>query len=171
MAWNPLDQPIDFAMIGGILTPGKIDVMGAGTPRNWDQRMGYGLSGSFPVFTGEKLSEFQSRIRLYTAEDWEGWHGFQPVIARPPRGRRPRALDIWHPLLEFCQIRSVVVQDVLQPEEIDDRGTWAAVIKFMVFRKPKITLAKPEASEPKPKDEVEQEIEGLAKEFQKLLGS
>jgi hypothetical protein len=171
MAWNPMDQPVDFASIGGLLTPGKIDIMGAGSPRNWDQRMGYGWSGSFPVFTGMKLSEFSSRIRLYTTEDWDHWDVFKIVVEKPPAGKRPRALDIWHPFLEMLDIRSVVVTDCSQPEPIDELGTHAIVIKWMVFRRPKITLAKPEASEVKPKDEVEQEIEALTKEFNRLKGA
>lgn len=166
-----MDHPIDFAIVGGFITPGKIDIMGAGSPRNWDERMGYGWSGSFPVFTGLKLSKFQSRLRLYTTEDWNDWYAFSSVVEKPPYGKRPRAIDIVHPLLAMPQvdIRSVVVTNVSQAEPIDDLGTWAIVIDWLVFRKPKITLAKPEASEVRPKDEIEQQIEDRMKTFKDLL--
>ncbi len=89
-------------------------------------------------------------------------------MSRPPNLRIPRALDIWHPWLEMLEIKSVQVEDVLQPREIDNGG-YAIDLKFLEYREPKLTLAKPEASEAEASDDpVDQKIESLRGENEQL---
>jgi hypothetical protein len=161
MAWNPLDQPVDFIKLAGDRSPGIADVAGAGSPRKWDEAQGYGLSGSTLRFTGLGLAKFDVKLRLYTRAHWAAWHAWKRHVQKPPLGKRPRALDIWHPCLEDLEIKSVVVEDVLQPELTDDRGEWTIAIKFIQFRLPKLTLAKPEASKAQPLDAADQTIGNL----------
>jgi hypothetical protein len=167
VAWNPVEQPVDYILLSGQKSPGLADVDGASSPRKWDERAGYGLSGSTIVFTGLGLAKFSVRLRFYTVEHWAAWDAWKELVAKPPVGRRPRALDIWHPHLEELGIKSVVVEDVLQPKQTAD-GEWTVEVKFIQFRLPKLTLAKPEASQAKPTDPYDQVIDGLVNQVQEL---
>lgn len=157
MSFDPLSAPIDYALIAGKRTPGIAEIHGASSPRKWDERRGYGLSGATVVFRGVGLAKPVLTLRLYSAQDWSDWHEFAPTVQRPPFGTRPRALEIWHPVLEDLGVSSVVVEDVSQPEQTAD-GEWTITIKLIEFRRPVFTLARPEASQNRPIDPVDQQI-------------
>jgi hypothetical protein len=155
----------DFVLLGGLKSPGLCDVQGAGSPRKWDQAAGYGLSGAVSRFLGNALSEFSIKFRLYgdpkvPDPDWQAWQAFEAVLMKPPAGKHPRALDIWHPVLERLKIKSVGVVDVGQPYQSDD-GEWTIEVKFIEYRRPKITLAKPEAAKATPTDPYDRIIDSL----------
>lgn len=139
-AWNPLEQPVNYALVGGRRTPGLCDIEGAGSPRQWDERRGYGVSGATLVYRGLRLASFALKLRLYSPEDWQGWHDFAPTVSRPPTGERAQALDIVHPILEEVGIRSAVVEDVLAPQQTGD-GEWTVEIRMREFRRPEVTTA------------------------------
>ena len=170
MSWNPLEHPVDKATIGGQLTPGLCELVGADSPRGWDERQGYGLSGATVFFTGIKLSHFSIKLRLYTTQDWEDWHTFKPVVDKPPIGKRPRSLDCAHPLLEDLGIRSIVIENVGAPEQTDD-GEWTVELKVIEFRRPKFTMARPEGSTATPVDPIEQQIQAYADKITELLAA
>ncbi len=81
--------------------------------------------------------------------------------------RRPRALDIWHPILEDLGIRSVVVENVLQPRQTAD-GEWTIEVKLIEYREPIYTLARPEGSQAQPVDRFEALIQQADAENQAL---
>jgi hypothetical protein len=170
--WNPFDDPVNKIVLTGKPSPGLADVAGAGTPRKWEERQGYGAGGAILVFLGNGLSQFEVKLRLYTRKDWNDWHAWKSIVQKPPassRYRPPRALDIYHPLLAECQIKSVVVLDVSQPSPEDELGTWSITIKFQSYRRPKIQLAKPEGSAATPVDPYEQMQLDVIKEINQEL--
>lgn len=140
ISWDPISQPVDHALVAGVRTPGLCEVVNAGSPRQWDERRGYALSGSTLVFRGIRLADFSLRLRLYSPEDWRAWHEFAPVVARPPQGERSTALDIVHPILEEVGIRSAVVLDVVAPAQTAD-GEWTVEVRMKEFRRPVVTVA------------------------------
>lgn len=146
MAWNPLDDPIDYFTLGGQKSPGVAEIIGLGSPRKWDERKGHGTSGATTVYGGDDLVKFSAKILLTTREDWNAWHAFAPLVERPPEGTRAKAIDIWHPQCEMKNIRAVVVEDVLGPSKDGDDGRWQVEIKFKQYRAPKPALAKPKGS-------------------------
>ncbi len=146
MSWNPLDTPQDYAVVAGKKTPGILRLTSPNSPRKWDERNGYGLSGATLVFTGLGLSEFDCNLELYTPADWLDWDAFRPIVAKPPPRTRPKALDFAHPLTAQAGIKSVVVLDMYVPELSDDTGIWTAKIKLKEFRRPRIALAKPDGA-------------------------
>lgn len=137
-AWNPLEQPVDFATVAGRRTPGLCEIENVGSPRQWDERRGYGVSGATLVYRGLRLASFTMKLRLYTEADWQAWHDWKPVVDRPPTGERAQALDIVHPLLEEVGIRSAVVEDVIAPRQTAD-GEWTAEIRWKEWRRPVVT--------------------------------
>lgn len=182
MSFEPLTAPQDYFVLAGQRSPGVCDFVGADSPRRWDERRGYGLSGATVVFRGIGLSEFKARLRLYNSQDWSNWHAFRGLLQRPPtptpsatsvqRPPRvvPRALDIQHPLLEDLGIRSVVVVNVLQPEQTGN-GEWTIEIVFKEFRRPVVALSRPDASQERVTDPVDVVMEQLSGQFQELAGA
>lgn len=81
--------------------------------------------------------------------------------------RRPRALDIWHPILEDWGVRSVVVENVLQPKQTGD-GEWTIEVRLIEYRVPVFALARPEGSQAAPQDRFEALIQQADAENQAL---
>lgn len=170
MTFNPLTAPVDHVILSGSRSPGIATIDGASSPRQWDERRGYGLSGATLVYKGLKLARFSLELRLLTAEDFDAWEAWRPMVQRPPAGQRPQALDIEHPITEMLGIRSVVVEDVLQPKQTGD-GEWTVEIKLLEFRAPARAVARPEASADRPTpstDPVDAVIERLTAQVQEL---
>lgn len=166
MTWDPIRFPCDYIILADQRSPGLAEVVGAGSPRQWDERQGYGTTGARSIFKYKKLVRFSVKIKLYTAGDfalWDEWK--ESVLKIPKRGKGQ--LDIWHPLLEELDIKSVGVEDVSQAEQTDD-GEWTYTIKFLEHRDPKLTLVKPEGSAATPVDPVDKYIEELTKQVQEL---
>lgn len=167
MAWDPLSSPVDYFLLANQKSPGIAELVGASSPRKWDERGGYGLSGSTVVFRGVGLSRFSFKIRLYTEQDWSDWFAWKPLVDRPPLGERPKALGISYPLLEQLGVTAVVVEEVSQAEQTNP-GEWTITIKFIEFRKPKVALAKPEGAKATPADPVDVVIEQLSNQVKEL---
>jgi hypothetical protein len=157
MAWNPITDPVDYVLFAGRRTPGIAEVSGGSSPRKWEERKGYALSGARVVFRGLGLAKPVVSIRLYTRADWDEWESFKIIVQRPPSMTRPRAIDVWHPLLEEIDVRSVVVEDVSQPEQRAD-GEWVVTIKLIEHRAPTFALASPDGSQAQETDPYEQRI-------------
>jgi hypothetical protein len=170
MSWNPLDEPYDKVWLAQKWSPGLCDIEGANSPREWEERPGYGWSGSFLWFKGIRLAHFSLRFRLYTSDDWLDWSTFKPLLDRPPAGKRPRALDVWHPILVDQGIYSLVVEDVGQPTQTAD-GEWSIEVKCIEYRVPKYSLAKPDGAKATPVDPFEQQIEQLTNKAIDLLAA
>jgi hypothetical protein len=173
VTWDPITDPVDYILLAGKRSPGLAEVKGAGSPREWDIRKGYGLSGAASVFTGLSLAKFTVTLRLYTVEDWADWHVWKPLVDKVPKrrggeGKDSGKLDISHPLLWECGIKAAGVEDVKQPEQTGD-GEWSIEILFIEFRMPKFALAKPEGAAATTVDPVEEEwIKPLMQQVQRL---
>jgi hypothetical protein len=157
MVWNPLEKPVDHIVLGGWKSPGLAEVTGGASPLKWDERGGYGLSGSTLIFRGVGLVKFTVKLRLYTPEDWAGWQAWRPLVSKPPLGSKAKAMDFIHPLTEALGVSAVVVEEVSQPEQTDN-GEWTITIKFIEHRKPTPALAKPEGSRATPVDPIEMHV-------------
>lgn len=168
MAWNPYSAPVDYVLMSGKRTPGIASVWGAGQPLKWDERAGYGYSGATLWFIGAGLSHFEVRIELRTEQDFDNLSTFLPILAAP-RGTRPKVIAIWHPFLEMLKIVAVAVEDVSQPTE-KDPGVYEVVIKLAQWRRPKLTLVKPDASKAAvTEDPIDKYIETLTDKVDDLL--
>lgn len=140
--------------LGPFTSPGVAIVRGAGSPRNWDIRQGWGFSGAVVVFTGKGLSKFEVDILLWEPEHFLQWKLFAQILKPPIRGIGPTgagvsALGITHPVLNGAplNINEVVVEDVSQPVQ-SDTGLWTYTIKFIEYRKPIPAIARPIAAIP-----------------------
>lgn len=157
MPFNPLTSPVDYVVLAGQRSPGVCEVVGGTSPRRWDERRGFGLSGATVVFHGVGLAKPLLRIRLFTEQHWSDWATWRELVQRPPLGERPRAMDIEHPILEDLGVRSVVVEDVTQPTQTGD-GEWTVEVKLIEFRRPEIALATPSGAAQSTVDPLDREI-------------
>jgi hypothetical protein len=158
MAWNPITDPCDYITLAQRKSPGLADIRGAGSPRKWNDSSPAGSS----VYVGRALSHFSVVLRLYTEEDWADWHAWKGLVQKLPQHRGKGksdsgAMDIGHPLLEELDIKAVVVEDVLVPEQTDDT-VWTIEIKFLEFRETKQVFARPEAAKATPVDPIEDQV-------------
>lgn len=167
LVWNPLTQPLDKFVLAGEVSPGYAELKGVGTPRKWEQRRSYGMGGATVWFLGRELAQFTIRIELWTEEDWAHWQSWRHLVLAPPFGRRPRALDIWHPILDEKGISSVVVLDCKGPEQIKPT-VWRYDIECLAYRRPRMQLAKPEGSKVRPLSEPERAMIFLVGEVERL---
>lgn len=171
---NPLDNPrlYDYFKLSGQKSPGLCDVTGANAPRNWDIRNGYGLSGATIVYTGDGLAKFTIRLFFWETAHFDAWVKFRRLLKKPPRGVRPKAMDISYPSLEELEITSVVVEDELIWTQ-SQPGLFVKDIKFGQYRAPLPTVGKPDgsqskANEPTAQTAVEKTIEALTKQAKEL---
>ncbi|MCC6557194.1 MAG: hypothetical protein IT372_29940 [Polyangiaceae bacterium] len=173
---NPLRHPeaFDVFLLAGRKSPGLSDIAGASNPRDWDVRKGYGLSGATVVYTGDGLAKFSIKIFLWEDEHFEEWAEFKVLVRKAPRGTRPKALDIYHPILEDLEISSVVVEDrsQLTPVQGED-GMFFVEVKFIQYRAPQPAVGKPDGSQSKPteptaQDAFDRTIQELTKQVQEL---
>lgn len=144
MSWNPWITTVDYALIDKIKTPGILRLRNADSPRAWDERNGYGWSGSFPVFMGVRLSHFEMGFEIYDEDDLAQWRLLEPKVQKPPFGKRPKSLTLQHPITQALEIGSIQVLNVKQ-WEFDDYGMITQPIEVISFRVPKLALSKPEA--------------------------
>jgi hypothetical protein len=164
--YDPLLFPIDSILLKGLESPGIARIRNAESKRKVDVRSAYGISATVAVW--KEVAEPEVVIELRTAVDWEAWAEWstQTVLREMRPNTRYTAkqvasdfsLDIWHPWLEMLDIKSVIVTSVSQPVEIEPT-VWAITIKFIEYRKPVQTLAKPAASKQKEQDGVDKLID------------
>lgn len=135
MAYDPFTAPVDYVVVAGQRTPGLAEVVGAGSPRQWDERRGFDMTGATLRFRGKKLGRFSIKLTLATSEEFAAWATFSRVVlALPARGRG--ALTLVHPILNDWGIRSGVVEDVVQPTPDGDTGKYVVEIKMIERRPP-----------------------------------
>lgn len=171
---NPLDNPelYDYFVLARQKSPGLCDVSGANAPRNWDIRNGYGLSGATIVYTGDGLAKFTIRLFFWETDHFVAWEKFRVLVKKPPRGVRPKAMDISYPYLEELGITSVVVDDELQWTQ-PAAGLFVKDIKFNQYRAPLPMVGKPDgsqskANEPTAQTAIDKTIEALTKQAKDL---
>jgi len=169
VTFNPINEPVDYVLLANRRSPGIAEIGNVASPRMWDERRGYALSGARVVYRGIGLARPLLTLRLFTTEDFDAWHEWRELVQRAPVGTRARAQDIWHPILEDLGIVSVVVEDVLQPKQVAD-GEWNIDIKFIEYRRPVVTLETIGSSDTDPADPVDELIGRLTAQVTELAG-
>jgi hypothetical protein len=140
-ATNPIDHAQDYVVIAGHRTPGLCEIIGASSPRNWEELGGSGWSGGILLYRGIKLSHFSIRLYLYESkeggdqhDDWGDWFRFRPIVMKRPTIGQPNALDCVHPFLNDLGITALVIEDVRAPDQVD-HGVWMIELMCIEYRK------------------------------------
>src|SRR5437868_14033190 len=101
---NPMRNPRlwDTARIGGVITPGQVEITGGVSARKWDVWGGFGLSNPVAVFTGLDLKDFGMRIKIWEAAQYDEFvQKIVPLLGTPLNQVtntlvRPKALSFFH---------------------------------------------------------------------------
>lgn len=165
-AFNPISEPVNYIILAGSRSPGLCDVTEAASQRRWDERRGFGLSGATSVFRGVALAHPVVTFRLYSEQDWLEWALFALLLVKPPPMVRPRAMEIWHPILEDLDIKAVGVEKLDQPIQTGD-GEWSIKCKFIEYRKLQPALSLPDGAATHVADP---EIDARLAEIERLSG-
>lgn len=144
----------DFLVIGGDKSPGKCEISNTHSPRPWDIRQGYALSGATLVPKGDEPATFAIRFSLWLPSQVPGWYAFaakyfDKSVRLVPGTLTPKALTVGHPQLSAPPLRvtAAVVNDATALEP-DGYGLWFAIVFFTQYRKPKPALSPPDAAIP-----------------------
>jgi hypothetical protein len=142
------------------VTPGVCEIVGASSPRKWEESTGPGLSGAILWYRGIALSHFSLRLTLYTVDDWTAWESFRGLVKRPAIGKFGRAMDIEHPILAELGIVAVVIEDVRAPDQVEN-GVWMIEIMLIEYRRLTAAQGKADGAAADEHDPVEDLIQKL----------
>lgn len=134
---NPLDTPeaYDVIILGGLTSPGIVEVTGAAREAEWDEPKAKGSSGAEPTYNGQKLSGITCKFKFWEASQLDEWRRFRTILEKPTDAKEPRPLDIIHPLVNDLGITSVVVD--VEGQLVRETGClWTVEVKFKERRKP-----------------------------------
>lgn len=141
----------DVILLDGVPSPGVATIVGAGSPRTWDKKKGWGYSGATLVYTGADLSDFDVILTIWqkTGLQWAQWEAFALVLDLAPVGVLAKSKSIVHPVLNRAplSITSVVIRDVGQWEQ-SKTGLWTCRIGMTAYRAPMPALGKPNGTIP-----------------------
>jgi hypothetical protein len=113
-----------------VLSPPKLK-------RNWKVTEGFGIQGAFCVYTGEGLATFDATFEFWNAEMEILWNAFASIFLSAPKGVKPSALGIYHPILVTApfRIQNVQVTD-LEGWSLISPGKWQTKLSFLEYRPP-----------------------------------
>lgn len=144
----------DYVRIGGDKSPGKVTVRDGHTPRGWDIRQGYALTGATLVPKGDDPGTFTLHFELFDEADVPAWYAFaakyfDKSVRFLPGSLVPKALSIDHPVLSAPPIRitACVVNDATTLDN-DGFGLWSCDVFCTQYRRPKPALAPPDTAIP-----------------------
>lgn len=129
---------VDFLTIGAApfladkttLSPPKLK-------RNWDVRPGFGIQGAFCVYTGEGLATFDVTFEFWNEEKELLWDAFANLYLTAPRGVKPAAIGVYHPILVKAPFRILNVQMTeIEGWSLVTPGRWQTRLNFLEYRPP-----------------------------------
>jgi hypothetical protein len=141
---NPIIAPDDYdaIVLAGVRSPGVVTLSGHQREQGWDVQEAKGQTGASTKHNGDKVAQFTATFRLVydpTAgiDDFADWdETFQPVIESSTSGKTPIALDVYHPDLAACGIKSVV-NGGIGGKQHDGKGGATIAVKLLEYRPPK----------------------------------
>ncbi len=140
--WNVL-------VVSGVETPGVVTLSGHDLKIGWDIQNPTGSAGGTTTRTKEPVKEFDAEFYLTNEpnanghSDFDHWDKFQKRLeAAVAPGKKPRALEIFHPDLARVHITSATVGSI-SGMTLDKKGGGTIRVHFIEFRPPKRIKAVP----------------------------
>ena len=136
---NPIDDEDLFNSLelGGTNSPGIVKSI-TGHDRNitWDVKEGSGQKGASSTLKAVPLRVITVTFYLATEADIGGWPTFRALCLSTTSGKKPIALDVYHPDLSVVGISSVVLASMGGPVH-DGRGGQTIAVQFQEYAPPK----------------------------------
>jgi hypothetical protein len=154
MTINPIDfeELYNSIFLGNVKSPGTVTLSGHDRKANWDVKSGPGLSGATTTLKDVPPIEFTASFYLATKDQFEEWQAFVPLIESTISGKKPKAVDIYHPDLAsqnppIASVCKALVAGIVH----DGKGGQTVSVKFQEYRLPKAAGGTPKGSTSKPK--------------------
>ena len=149
---NPIDHEelYDAIILGGVRSPGLVTLSGHDRNEKWDVKEGNGQGGASTTYKGEQIAQFTASFYLVLdptqgVDDFAAWEEFAQVIRSTVAGKKPLALDIYHPDLLANDILSVCKASIGGMVH-DGKGGATVAVKFIEYRPPKPKAGSPKGS-------------------------
>lgn len=162
---NPIDNPAlwDFIELGGVRSPGVCTWSGWKRHNEWDRKKGKGTRGSTQTLVQQPEANGEFTFHLWDNGTIGGtghnhfaeWDAFVPLLKYDPTKKKPEAITIYHPALDFIDVHSVVIEDVGPPEP-QGEGMYTITVKMSEFFPvpPKASVGTPTTSKQAPPPNV-----------------
>jgi hypothetical protein len=107
---NPIDNPEtwDSVQIGGTTSPGVCHVGEWKRHHDFDIKKGKGAQGATITFVQKPPAEGSIEFELWTADHFNAWDLFLPLLKYDPTKKDIQAIDLYHPSLDAIDVHSVV---------------------------------------------------------------
>lgn len=171
---DPTSSQWDVLIIGGKRSPGVVRVSGNDLKYGWDVQEANATAGAVTKRINEPLKKFDAEFDLsnelddLNVSDFDLWDEFQRLLeSAVVTGKKPFALDVYHPDLARNHITSVTVANI-GGLTLDGSGGGKIKVSFMEFRPPKPlrSVASTKTEGDKKIDAQLKELDALDKEWQ-----
>lgn len=166
---NPYENPelFDSIVLAGVSSPGVVTLSGHDRVIGWDIKKGTGQTGATTTRTSEDPIEFTCTFYLVKddslgIDDFAAWDSFATLIRSTVAGKKPKALDIYHPDLAANDIKSVVLKSFGGVVH-DRKGGQTIAVKLLEYRPPKPKGGTPTGSKVKKADPDQAALDELKK--------
>lgn len=129
---------IDVLVLGTEVVPADRTILSPpNLKRNWAVTQGYGLQGAFCTYTGEGLATFDVTFDFWSEAKERLWDSWAKANLVAPKGKRPAALGVYHPVLMKppFSIQNVQVTD-LEGWSLITPGRWQTRLTLLEYRPP-----------------------------------
>lgn len=166
----------DRLIVGGKVAPGIVRLSGDGLKIGWDIQNATGTTGAVTKRINEPLKEFDAEFELSDEPgpdgrtDFDDWDEFQAMLeATVQKGKKPRALDVYHPDLARVHITAATFGSA-GLVMLDGKGGGRIKVHFLEFSPPKPNkpVASTKTEGDKKIDAANAEIDRLQKEWKSL---
>lgn len=138
---DPIQNPQawDVIRVGSATSPGICKITGVKRGFEWDVKRGKGSLGATVTFVQRPPAKIAILFRLWTANHFQQWDVFRPLLKFDPTKKSVQAVDIYHPALADIEITSVVVESIGAIEHAGDQLYTVAVELLEYFPPPKVS--------------------------------
>jgi hypothetical protein len=134
---NPIDFPelYDVVFVGGVKSPGIVEVSTPGFKYLWDKKKGPGTKKRTVTHRGTDGMDVKLKFKLWTSEHFDAWPAYQSLFEYDPSKKNTKAIDITHPALVFLGVHNFVTENI-GPIVHEGRGLYSVTIEVTEFSPP-----------------------------------
>lgn len=135
----------DYLVVGNVVAPGAVRLSGNDLTIGWDIQSPTGMAGGITRRIGEPVKQFDAEFELSDERnvmglcEFDAWDDFQKLLeSSVPQGigKKPRALDVYHPDLARNRITAATIGSI-GGLVLDGRGGGKIKVHFIEYRPPK----------------------------------
>jgi hypothetical protein len=126
----------DTILIGGLQSPGRVEVIASPRKSGWDIKKGKGTRFATLTYVEAPPVEGELEFTLWLDEHFAQWANFAPVFFYDPT-KQPdasNAVDVYHPRLAFLGVNACVFGEIDGPFMQPD-FSWLIKVKFIEYAK------------------------------------